>query len=415
MRKSILIAGTAVVLSASPAAAGGPTGMLGGVLGGGHGKTSSTSGPANRASAAGSCLCQAVHGLTGRAGSAQGMAARGVGRVNGLALTNSVSGVSAVTLRGKGHATASVRSVGLAGVVSGSGNAAASVRGLGVGHGNARGVGLAGNVSATVRSTVRVSGVSVGHAGLAGRVSGVAAGLAGSGHGKGALVNVSALNARGTHGSSVANVAVLNGRGGRSGSVVNVSALNARGTHGRSVASVAVLNGRGGSSGKVANVSVLNGTGTHGRSAVNVAALNGSAGGKGRLVNVAVLNGKGAALGQGIRLINGVPCGPDGKPLTGAAAVNAMVALGLTRPHGGGSSMQPSSPPPSGGSKTGTGAQGANGVDGADGGSAPAAGGTQGAAPQQAALQRDRRDPEPAAIGPGSMAGPQVRYLPRHN
>ncbi|HEX6603720.1 MAG TPA: hypothetical protein VF027_02415, partial [Sphingomicrobium sp.] len=60
MRKSILIAGTAVVLSASPAAAGGPTGMLGGVLGGGHAKSNSTHAATSRASAAGSCLCQAV-------------------------------------------------------------------------------------------------------------------------------------------------------------------------------------------------------------------------------------------------------------------------------------------------------------------------------------------------------------------
>jgi hypothetical protein len=65
---------------------------------------------------------------------------------------------------------------------------------------------------------------------------------------------------------------------------------------------------------------------------VNVAALNGNGSHGG--------SGHGLALGNGIRLINGVPCGPDGRPLTGAAATAALVSLGITGSHGGGSKTQ---------------------------------------------------------------------------
>jgi hypothetical protein len=200
---------------------------------------------------------------------------------------------------------------------------------------------MAGSVTKIVdvrvaKSAGRHGGGANANIGLAGRVSG-ATGLS---HGKsmaGQVVrigNVSVLNKASGKGRSLVNVAVLNSRGGTSGKLANVSVLNKTGATGRSAVNVAALNGSGGTSGRIANVSVLNKTGSSGRSAANVAALNGSTGGTGRLANVSVLNGRhgngngGLRLPNGVQIINGVPCGPDGKPLTGAAAAAVKAMIG---------------------------------------------------------------------------------------
>jgi hypothetical protein len=152
----------------------------------------------------------------------------------------------------------------------------------------------------------------------------------------------------------------------------------------------------------------LNGTGTAGHSLVNGAILNGTTGGAGKVVNIAVLNGYhghgsgGTTLPGGFRIINGVPCLPNGTPLTGAAAIAVMAALTPSTtggnpggPGSGGSTNPPSSggstnPPSGGGSTTPPGSPGAAGP-------------------------RERGDHDLPAIGPGSHAGPSVRYLPRHS
>jgi len=187
-----------------------------------------------------------------------------------------------------------------------------------------------------VRSNDRRSGHMGANTGLAGKVSndsGRAVNLIGAGRSLGLAGKSS------THASANKRIGLtVTGLGsnhahGLAGKVANVSVLNKTGTTGRSAINVAALNGSGGTSGKIVNVSALNKTGTTGRSLVNASVLNGSAGGTGRVANVSVLNGRpgkgngGIVLPNGVQIINGVPCGPDGKPLTGtaAAAVKAMI------------------------------------------------------------------------------------------
>lgn len=351
MRINILIAGTALAMSATPAfaggsAAGGGIRPLRGLLAGGNNN------PVQRAgSSVSQCLCETA-----------GTALKSIR--GGSLITMPKAGTAGIARmpRTGGGARLLVNSVvGLNGV-------------RGVQGGNHRGIGAAIGLAGTLDGAV-----SVGHAygkghlglGLAGSVTNSGIGLAGpGGHGRplvnvsvanaeggkaGTLANVSVLNGKGTHGHSAVNLAALNGSGGTSGHVANVSVLNRSSTHGHSAANVAALNGSGRSRGRVAKVSVLNRSGTHGHSAVNVAALNGSGGSSGRIVNVSVLNGKstsghsllnvaalnglthkgggggnGGLLG-GIRIINGVPCLPDGTPLTGEAAKAALMAMSPSR------------------------------------------------------------------------------------
>ena len=131
---------------------------------------------------------------------------------------------------------------------------------------------------------------------------------------------------------------------------VNGSTLfnNGNGQHGETLVKVTALNATAGTAGRVANVAILNGTGSHGPSVVNVSLLNGTAnGGNGNGNSNGNGNGNGALPG-GIRLINGVPCLPDGTPLTGAAATAALAALAPSGSNGGygsaGPNDQPSSP-----------------------------------------------------------------------
>lgn len=351
MRINILIAGTALAMSATPAfaggsAAGGGIRPLRGLLAGGNNN------PVQRAgSSVSQCLCETA-----------GTALKSIR--GGSLITMPKAGTAGIARmpRTGGGARLLVNSVvGLNGV-------------RGVQGGNHRGIGAAIGLAGTLDGAV-----SVGHAygkghlglGLAGSVTNSGIGLAGpGGHGRplvnvsvanaeggkaGTLANVSVLNGKGTHGHSAVNVAALHGSGGTSGHVANVSVLNRSSTHGHSAANVAALNGSGRSRGRVAKVSVLNRSGTHGHSAVNVAALNVSGGSSGRIVNVSVLNGKstsghsllnvaalnglthkgggggnGGLLG-GIRIINGVPCLPDGTPLTGEAAKAALMAMSPSR------------------------------------------------------------------------------------
>ena len=314
MRIHILITGTALALCASPALAGGSAGgggtisgmsssghnLLGGL---GHGRATRSS------NATTSCLCSAAGQAVRAIGSGR-PAGRMPGNASGVRLlTNSVIGLNGLgAARGVGH---------------------------GSGHGGGPAIELAGIV------TGNGGGVTtIGHGGygssLAG-VTGIGAGLAG--HGRGGtgvgLANVAVGNRTGAHGVSAVNVVALNRNAGMAGRVANVAVLNGRGSHGRSAINVAALNGTAGQAGRVANVAVLNGGASHGRSAVNVAALNGSGGKVGKIVNLALLNGHGAGA-SGFRLINGVPCLPDGTPLTGAAATAAMAAINSSRQHGPG-------------------------------------------------------------------------------
>jgi len=274
---------------------------------------------------------------------------------------------------GTGNASrAHNRGIGL-GALRGRNGTSFSRRGTNAGGLSASVTGMV--VDSTSRTTSRRHGMSTGAPGLAGTVyssSGVANVVAfsrngasgralanvsaanGRGGPAGKVVNVSALNRSGTTDRSLANVAALNGRGGMAGRIVNVSVLNRTGTSGRSLANVAVLNGRGSTAGKIVNLSALNRTGTNGKSLANVAVVNGSAGSNGRLANVAVLNGHrgngrgGLVLPRGVRIINGIPCGPDGVPLTGAAAIKVMAVIGTKGSHGAGNPGGSNSTPPGG-------------------------------------------------------------------
>ena len=99
MRKLILIVGTATVLTATPAMAGGPgggggllggvTGAVGNVLGGG---TQNSFG-GRVGSLGGGCLCQTVNGIVGGAGGMGGSAG------NPGSLMNSVAGLGSLDMR----------------------------------------------------------------------------------------------------------------------------------------------------------------------------------------------------------------------------------------------------------------------------------------------------------------------------
>lgn len=292
MRNNMLIVGTALALSAMPAVAGGPhsgrgfigaAGVSRGLLGG------TRQGHANSvAGTAGNCLCHAVTGALGT-GSSKGIARMPLSAGNVALLTNSV--------------------VGLGGLGAGRGG----------GHGYGHAIGLAGIVVGSV------SGAGAMGAGLAGAVTPSGGGSHQGGH-------------RG-YGQNLVNVSVANANAGMAGRVVNVAILNGQGSHGSSAVNVSALNGSGGSAGKVANVSVLNRTRSHGRSAINVAALNGSNhnGNHGG-------HGGNGVLAAGVRIINGVPCLPDGTPLTGASAVAALTAIsGPGGSHGHHGSSSPGS------------------------------------------------------------------------
>lgn len=352
---ALALAGTA--LAAIPVSAGGPRGRT-----------------------AGNCLCQTVSGLTGGKSLAGGRTlGRGPAGHSGLIrsgqignrmirgnVTGSVSKALGVTASRSANRHGKSASLGMAGTVTGAANAAGSISGVG------RGIGLAGT-SLTKGSTgtaisQSVGGLGTGHGRPPLHMTGNGKPIPGKalGHGNNhvlagqvtGIANVSVANKTGARGRHLANVAVLNGSGGTAGKVANVSALNRTGTTGRSQANVAVLNGSGGTSGKVANVSALNKSGTSGPSLVNVAALNGTNGGSGWVANVAIANGRGGkgvvGLPNGIRIINGVPCGPDGTPLKGQALAQALVMLG----NGGGGSGGPAAP------RSGGGKGGATATDG---------------------------------------------------
>ncbi|MFL6729298.1 MAG: hypothetical protein ACJ8E3_08260 [Sphingomicrobium sp.] len=358
MRKLILITGSAVLVSAAPAVAGGPGGLLTGITTAADRTSASQSTrPAtaneSRGNGLAGCLCSAARGLLGRGASA--------GHASSLA--GSVIGLGSVGRSHGGHGNG--QAIGLAGTVSGSARTASSLN-VRTSHGH--GIGLAGTVSANV-STRLAGRVGFGH-----RATSVAR-----------VANVSILNGAGARNRALVNVSAVNRSGGASGKLANVSLLNRSATRGRSAVNVAALNGSGGTAGRVVNVSLLNRSGTSGRSAINVAALNGAGAGKHRLPG-------------GFRLINGVPCLPDGTPLTGAAATAVMAAV-TAKSHGssgGGGST---------GGSTGTGQIGGQ-----------PAGASSAAAPgnHSSAADRERNERGGAAIGPRSSTS-QVRYLPRHD
>jgi len=286
------------------------------------------------------CLCRAANGIIGGAKSS---ATRG-SHFGGLSNGAGRGSYRGMNRHGAVAGSVSTSVIGVVGI--------GSSRSVGRHHPSTRAIGLAG----TVNSTSGLANVSVlNRKGASGRYLANVSALNGSGGLAGKVVNISVLNKTGTSGHSLANVAALNGSGGMAGKIVNVSALNRTGTTGRSLANVAILNGRGGTAGKVANVAILNKTGTNGKSLANVAVLNGTTGGSGRLANVAALNGHhgngqgGLGLPRGVRIINGVPCGPDGRPLTGAAAVAVMATIGTKGGHGHGGSGGSNGGSPGGG------------------------------------------------------------------
>ena len=97
MRSYILIAGTALALSASPAFAGGPGGLLGGIIGTSNGAAGSTGQSASGAT--GNCLCSTVNGLLGRRSPTNAGGIPG-GSARASSLVNSVVGLN-VTGRGR--------------------------------------------------------------------------------------------------------------------------------------------------------------------------------------------------------------------------------------------------------------------------------------------------------------------------
>jgi len=326
MRSTILIAGTALAMSASPALAGGSAGtsgagLLRGLLGGGTQNSLQRSG-----NALGGCLCNTAGSLLKGAsrGALVGTPGKATGAISkmprtgagGRLLVNSVVGLNGVRAAQGGNHRGIGVAIGLAGTLDGNAS-------FGHAHGNAGlGVGLAGKVTTNGNAL----GIAKGHGRPLASVSVANAGD----HKAGKVVNVSALNHEGNSGRSAVNVAALNRSGGTSGKFVNVSALNRTTSSGRSAVNVAALNGSGGSSGKFADVSVLNRASSSGHAVIQVAALNGTGHGAGKGSG----GGNGILVG-GFRMINGVLCLPDGTPLSGSAAKAVMAA------------MQPSSQPAS--------------------------------------------------------------------
>jgi len=185
MRSTILIAGTALAVSAGPALAGGSAGSMHGMLGGaGHQRgINSTS----------QCLCKTVGTV--------GTALKGA-RVGSL--TKMGSGTGAITRmpRSASGGRMLVNSViGLNGVRGGKG----------ANYGLGQSIGLAGTLDGGSSMGGVHGGGHVG-AGLAGTVTNSGTGLAGAGGQGRSLVNVSVANAHGGKAGKLANVSVLNGR-----------------------------------------------------------------------------------------------------------------------------------------------------------------------------------------------------------
>ena len=240
MRNSILIAGTALALSASSAEAGGSAGR--GSAGASYGLFGGTArSPVQRSGySLNHCLCStAATAVKGGRGSGAlvrmprnaggGAAARMPRNASGAGmLVNSVVGLNGFRAEPVGHRRGVAQAVGLAGTIDGTSYVS---RGHGYGQGYGRGgAGLAGTVNVAALNDT---------AGSSGR-----------------LINVSLLNAKGPSGRSAVNVAVLNGSAGSNGSLVNVATLN--GTAGSGVAHGSGHKGSH-SGGQVGGFRVING------------------------------------------------------------------------------------------------------------------------------------------------------------
>ena len=115
MRKLILIAGTAIVLTASPALAGGPLG--GGLLGGLTGNAGGQSASDRTAGTLGDCLCNTANSVLSRSHPGGGAIRVPAGTAGNATLVNSVVGLNAGRLGGASHGNG--RAIDLAGTVSG--------------------------------------------------------------------------------------------------------------------------------------------------------------------------------------------------------------------------------------------------------------------------------------------------------
>src|SRR5262245_9528919 len=156
MRSYILIAGTALAISASPALAGGPGGLLGGIIGTSNGTAGSAGQSASGATGShGNCLCSTVNGLLGRT-SPTNVGGMPTVSIRANTLVNSVVGLN-LTGRGR-HGNGNGQAIGLAGSVNGTANALASInRGHGNGNGHGNGLALAGTVTGTVNAVALIN------------------------------------------------------------------------------------------------------------------------------------------------------------------------------------------------------------------------------------------------------------------
>src|ERR1700752_2022682 len=112
MRKLILMTGAAIALGATPAVAGGPSGLLGGLT---NAPTSQGSSD-QAAGTAGNCLCNAASTLVSRARPTGGTGAIPTGTLRGSTLANTVVGLNAVGRASNGHGNG--QAIGLAGTVT---------------------------------------------------------------------------------------------------------------------------------------------------------------------------------------------------------------------------------------------------------------------------------------------------------
>lgn len=286
------------------------------------------------------CLCNAVGGLLGSGvpsvpsiGNPGSTVSGVVNRATGSGLSrngsisanvsNSVNGALGVTTsRSIDRRHGAVNgNVGLAGTVSSVSNAALGAQGLG------KNVGLAGSSSTSGSINKQIglglNGVGTNHVhSLAGQVAGSV----------GAVVSKTHSTGPGTQGSLTATVN---------------SAANA---------ALAVTKSHGGSAGGQPGSSSL--TATLGNTANGALAVTKNHGG-------ASNGNSGPGLPNGIQIINGVPCGPDGKPLTGPDAAAVMALLN----HGGGSSNAGGSSNGTGGSAGSNGSHGSQSVSSSNAGS----------------------------------------------
>jgi hypothetical protein len=273
-------------LAAAPADAGG-------LLGGG----------------AANCLCNAVGGVLGSGapgaphiGSPGGLirgTGSGLSRQGSIAgsVSNSVNGTLGVTTsRSINRRNGQVNgNVGLAGTVSNVTNATLGAQGLG------RSVGLAGS-SSTNGSVNKQVGV-----GLAGIGTNQLRSVAG--HAAGSVNAVIGSSRDMAQGGSASLAGTVNG-----------------------TANAVLAKSHGGDQGSGSQSL----SGTLSSTSNGALAITKSHGGSG---NSSGAGNEGPGLPNGIRLINGIPCLPDGTPLTGAAAERAMAALANgANGHSGGSS-----------------------------------------------------------------------------